>query len=83
MGAGPKGESASKARSPEEPSERIMRIHYSYPVIDREGGRAGGKASTGCLGFSLAAACLDRTKRRSEANPLGPVVTPLDNTTPL
>lgn len=69
--------------SPVEPSGRIMRIHYSlFPLLTATEGRPAGKASTECLAFSLAGVCLDRTKGRSKANPLGPVATPLDNTTP-
>jgi hypothetical protein len=64
MGAGAKGEAASKAGSAVEPSERICAFTYSLlPLLMAPEGRPAGKASTECLAFSLAGACLDRTKR--------------------
>jgi hypothetical protein len=63
MGAGAKGESGSKAGSPVEPSERIMRTHYSlFQLLTATEGRPAGKVSTEFLAFSLAGAGLDRTK---------------------
>ena len=77
MGAGAKGEAASKAGSPGERSERIMRIHlFSFTVINGNG-RATSRESVHRMPNVFVGWGVPRSHEKGDPtlNPLGPVAT--------